>query len=546
VIPDTRALDPLSRFRAAEAVRTAHDVQRWPRLGFWNDQPCARHEAPDPLCRFCGVILRRHQRTGALWLYLAGQGLLADSVGLGKTAQVAAVLAFCMESAEIPDAGRAVIICRSSATGQWKDELARMIPSLRVVTADGTPAQRRAVYATTWDCALITPGTLAPARGAKVSRGGDVEILERFPLVLVVADDVDGMRNHANRTAYAVKRLCAVAPRRIMVHGTSLQKRLLELHSFLEPVGGDRVFGPPRLFKHRFVRTEKVWFTAHDRYGHNITKTRDKDTGIREGAERELQYLMAPMVIRRTAADVDDVSLPAIQHNLVWLDPSPAQRRAYEELKEGVIRMIDEQGQEVNRITAEAMWMHAWQICSGLATFGNDDSVKLDWVMDMVTGDLSEEKIVVFVNFKPNVAALAARLSAERVGNVVMWGAEASHSVRNQRLARFRADPDCRVLLGTTTIEQSLNLQVARHLIAVDTIRNPQRMGQLLGRVRRVGSAYQTVYLHQLLLRGTQEVYLPAQLAQEQGMADLVWGVAGDLFQTAPLDILRMIAGRDR
>jgi SNF2 family DNA or RNA helicase len=100
------------------------------------------------------------------------------------------------------------------------------------------------------------------------------------------------------------------------------------------------------------------------------------------------------------------------------------------------------------------------------------------------------------------------------------------------------------VLIGTTSIEMSLNLQVARHFIAVDTICNPARMAQLIGRIKRTGGAHQTVYFHQLLLRGTQEEHYPAMLEREQALADQVWDEQSEVFASAtPLELMRMIAG---
>jgi SNF2 family DNA or RNA helicase len=118
---------------------------------------------------------------------------------------------------------------------------------------------------------------------------------------------------------------------------------------------------------------------------------------------------------------------------------------------------------------------------------------------------------------------MSARLKREGIGHVLMWSQETDKRVRARNLARFREDPGCRVLIGTTTIEASLNLQIARHLIPVDTIMNPARMAQLIGRVRRVGSPFPTVYVHHLLARGTQEdAYLP-MLRREHEISDVVW-----------------------
>jgi SNF2 family DNA or RNA helicase len=545
---DVRTLDPLTRFHLAEAARTSHDITDFPVLGCWNYLPCRKHQEIDPLCKHCGVILRRHQRVGAAWLYSAGKGLLADSVGLGKTAQVAAVLAWGRDTGELGAHARTVIICKPAAMGQWRDELRRMIPQLYVITtADLTPTERTRMYLSrNWECLLITPQTLAPSRGEQRSRAGDILQVEQFPLGLVVYDDTDGMRTLTNRQANAVCRLSACAPRVIGVHGTSLQKKLKELYSFLMPIGAQMVFGTERQFTHRYVSQSKTFYQGTDRTGRQVLKYRISDTGLQH--EEELRSLLAPMVLRRRASDVDDISMPAIVPGVIWLDPTPAQWRSYEELRQHILLKLNTEGDTISRMEARALWIQGWQICSGLATHGHDSSVKLDWVMDAATGDLSDEKIVVFVNFKPNVQALSDRMNAAGIGNVIMWGDESSHRVRDARLAAFRDDPACRVLIGTTTIEASLNLQVARHLIAVDTISNPGRMAQLVGRVARAGSVYQTVYFHQLLLRGiAQEENIPAQLHSEQDLADTVWNEQGDLFQAvSPQDLLRMMVGRGR
>jgi superfamily II DNA/RNA helicase len=127
---------------------------------------------------------------------------------------------------------------------------------------------------------------------------------------------------------------------------------------------------------------------------------------------------------------------------------------------------------------------------------------------------------------------------------VVLWSSETGAELRDERVRRFTADPSCRVLIGTTTIARSLNLQAARHLVAVDTVLNPKLMTQVAGRIRRRGSAFSTVFFHQMLALGTQEEgYLPL-LRREQALSDAVWSETGELFGgLSPRDMLAMIAG---
>jgi SNF2 family DNA or RNA helicase len=546
---DVRTLPPDVRYAGAEAARAARDVRDWPQLSCWNSAPCAAHAAqgiPQPLCRQCGVILRQHQRVGAMWMYLAGKGLLGDSVGTGKTAQVAATLALCREAGELGTHCRTIVVCQPSAIRQWAGELHRMIPELAIICQDGRPEQRVRNYVSEWEVAILSAQTLIPARGPSRVRSGDIQYLDHFQVGLVVVDDVDALRNLETRIATTVCQLADRVPRVLVTHGTPVQKRLDELYCFLRPVGGHRVLGTLRQFRHNHVSTASVVYSTRDRTGRKVERVRERDIDAKDPVQ--LRWLIGPLTLRRQASDITDARLPDIIPQEVWLDPLPAQRARYTELLKGVLLRLRESGEEISYPEAMSIWLRGWQVCSGLATLddGQDVSVKLDWLEDVVTGDLADEKIVAFINFKPNVAAMSRRLDALGVGHVVLWGAETGAREREGRRQQFMEDPACRVLLGTSTMERSLNLQAARHMVAVDTIMNPARMTQIVGRIRRTGSPWQSVYFHQLLLRGTQEDAIPARLAAEQGIADVVWDEAGEMFQgqTGRQILEMMVAGR--
>lgn len=559
------------RYAHANAVRQAYDVPGFPRLRYWNYQPCPRHGQLTPLCPDCGAEFRRHQRVGATWLWLAKRGLLSDPTGSGKTITVAGTLAMALEAGEAGqptmatlggDSPRRVVIV-AGAVLQWRDELRRLIPGAQVTAATGTLRQRTAKYLDPWDILVVSPETLrmrAVRHGGQAVRHGDLELLREFDIGTLVYDDVDAMRNHLNKSAYAVNSLAETADRVIGVHATPLQKRVEELWHFTVPIGGLGVFGPLALFRHNFVATTSDFYETRDQFGQVVVRERQRDSGVRNGAR--LRSLVAPLVLRRTPAQIDDMEMPALQPSIHWLEPGPEQRQRYAELRRGVLRRIREDGEQVTHAQAMAQFMHGWQICSGLATLDGVPSafedganvpherwaqqagVKLGWVVDRLDGDMSEDKVVCFVNFKPNVVMLSRRLTALGIDHVVMWGNEGSKTERHERQRRFLYDPACRVLIGTTTIERSFNLQSARHLIATDTLINPARMTQLAGRIRRDGSPHHVVYFHQLLLRGTQEAAYPAILQREQAVADYVWGEQSDLFEPlSPLDLLRLISG---
>jgi SNF2 family DNA or RNA helicase len=548
-----------ARRRVADQIRALPDILDWPDLKYFNSGPCRRH-APDlvspVLCRDCGIVLRRHQRVGAAWMYMGPPGLLSDATGSGKTAQVISVLAMCKEHGELGLGNRAVIVCRAPAVHDpWAGELRRLLRGVNVYVADGTPAQRTRGYMSNWEVAVISDRTLSGAGKGKRRREGDVEELLQFPVGILVYDDIDPLRNPETEASYAVNRLAGQCSRVIGLHATPVQKRLTELWGFLQPVGGRDRLGSLERVRSRYVtqtRKEIVAAAPWDKTGRTrVSKVVQVDSGITSDPRllREFRDAIRPLVLRRRAEDLGgDVTMPAIQYSPVFMDLLPAQRKRYDELRAGTVRRLLKQGEEVGRAAAGAAFTLGSQICSGLAAVdegpGADVSVKLDWVMNLLTGDLSGEKAVIFVYFKPNVAALAARLKAAGIGGTLMWSAETDKKERARRLDRFRYDPSCRVLVGTTTIEASLNLQAARYLLAVDTILNPARMEQLIGRVARQGSPFPTVYILHALARGTQEdAYLPL-LRREAGISAAVWDEEQALFTAgvSPAQQVRMLA----
>lgn len=552
---DVRNFDDSTREAMAWRVHQSPDFAL-PKLDVWNYSPCKVHsrgwveafwdaelkqerhrtvyDRPKPGCRNCGILFRQHQRVGIAWLYLKKRGLLADTMGTGKTVHAAGLLAMLHQTGEIDSVGRAIIIPRAPALGQWQTELLRMIPGLNLAMAAGTRAKRMEIYAQPWSTLLISPQTF----------NNDQEILrQNFKFSLLLTDDVDALRNRDTDTAVNLKRLGAEADRMVVMTGTPLQKRLSELWSTLEELGGRNVFGMLDTFEARHVTTA-------------LMREYDQRTGLQTGIKTvpayrnmlEVKQKMAPMVLRRKVEDLKDVSLPEVNVNDVFLDLYPAQKAKYDELRRGVLKIIKEQGTDVKIITALTQIHYGAQICGGLATLGENDgpntSVKMDWIMQALQGDLEEEKVVLFANYKNSVRALQDRFRAAGIGFETVWGEEPSREARMRSQDRFWDDPKCRVLIGTQAIEQSLNLQVARHLVNMDMIMNPSRMAQLAGRIRRDGSAHKHVFVHNLLTVNTQEQrYLPL-LEREQALADFVWDENNELFQSLPpLTLLQLITG---
>lgn len=558
---DVRNLSEEDRKAFAERVRVS-DSFKLPRLDYWNYSLCRRHrtgwveeyfedgedkkrvvvDRPRPGCRDCAIFFRRHQEVSIAWLYLIKNGLLLDTMGSGKTTSAGGLIALLKQTGELNDPalggnGRAIVIPRSPALRQWQAELHRMMPNLNTQIATGTATERRVLYSQRWDVLLIGPQMLV--------RDADSILQAHRKLSLVLTDDIDLLRNMDNQAYEAIGKLSKVSDRTVIMTGTPLQKQLPELYAQFYPVGGEKIFGSLEEFKARHIRKDKVAElhpTSKLIIGYK-TQTTYQNMG-------SLKKQIRPLYMRRTAADLEDVDLPEINPNDVFLELYPKQREAYRELQRGVVQLIKDGELQKKQVHARAKLIYGSKICTGLAALGLDDepatSCKLDWTMGAIRpgGDLGDEKVVIFAQYKPTIRALQRRLEGHDIGSVTIWGEDNNATRRAEAVERFWRDPKCRVLIGTQAIEQSLNLQVARHLINLDMIMNPRRMEQLAGRIRRDGSAFKHVYVHNLLTTDTQEErYLPL-LEREAALADYVWDESNELFkQLSTEQLLRLITG---
>lgn len=561
---DTRNFTEQRREALAWKVRNSKDF-KLPPLSAWNYDLCRKHRMgwvedfvdpetredrqrtvltrPKPGCRTCGIHFRQHQRVSIAWLYLKKRALLADTMGSGKTTSAGGLIAMLIETGELSlrkDAksggmGRVVITPRSPALHQWQAELLRMMPGLNILVAEGNTTQRKDLYLQPWQVLLVGPEMLR----------NDYKMIQRFDMSLFLTDDIDQLRNPETETSYVLDRMGNKADRYVIMTGTPLQKRLPELHAVLDGIGGLEAFGSLDHFVKNHVRMDMI-SEIDKRTG--IVVSRKQITGYQR--LDEVKRKMAPMVLRRTAVDLTDVHLPAIVPTDVMLDLYPAQRAKYKELQKGIITILREEGAQVKHTTALSKLHYGAAICGGLATLGEADaprtSVKMDWIIDKVQpdGDLGDEKVVIFAQYKTSIRALQQRLRDVGVGFETVWGEQPDKTERKKSQDRFWDDPSCRILLGTRSIEQSLNLQVARHLINMDMIMNPARMEQLAGRIRRDGSAFQHVFVHNLLTVNTQEErYLPL-LEREAALAAHIWDEDSPLFAAlSPLALLQLISG---
>jgi SNF2 family DNA or RNA helicase len=462
-------------------------------------------------------------------MYLNSDGILADATGLGKMVQVVGLLCLLKQRGELT--GRAVIVARNPlAAVQWKsDGFDKFAPRLNVITLVGNRTQRVQALCTNWDVCIVGQQMLLTEQNS----------FRQLQPAVLIADDVDPLRND-NQTNLVFRDLSLRAERRIVCSATPVQTQLEELWNLLDAISATSEVGNRLQFKLRYIREETRTVTDPATGARNKKKMKVgyKNLG-------ELKKFLEPHYLRRIPTDLDDADMPDLVPTDVWLDMHAAQLQAYQDLRRDIVRLVTDQGEKVSRITAMSKVQHAMAITAGLATLGFEDipglnACKLDWLMEKlpIGGDFNGAKTVVFCQRKNTIRAVQARLAKAGIGVVTLWG-EANTSEKRLAQTKFWDDPGTQVCLGTSAMEQSLNLQCANILVNVDSLWNPRRMEQLAGRLRRIGSPHETVWVYNLLCRGTHEAKQQKTLIQRQAIGDFLFNEASELYEAlSPMELL--------
>ncbi|RHZ12957.1 hypothetical protein DYB26_003199 [Aphanomyces astaci] len=186
------------------------------------------------------LVLQPYQLVGVNWLYLLYQhkvsAVLADEMGLGKTVQTISFLAIVCSQMKQPH----LVIVPSSVLSNWKREIGRFAPSLRVRTFHGSISERQdlmdELQPGTFDILLTTYTYFE-----RDSAADDRKFLRSFNYGYLVLDEGHTIKN-ANTSRF--KRISALKTRnRLVLSGTPIQNNLSELLALLS-------FLMPTIFNH--------------------------------------------------------------------------------------------------------------------------------------------------------------------------------------------------------------------------------------------------------------------------------------------------------
>jgi SNF2 family DNA or RNA helicase len=443
--------------------------------------------------------LRPYQREGLGWLQrlreLGAGGVLADDMGLGKTLQTIAHLLAEKES------GRAtrpsLVIAPTSLMGNWRREIRRFAPSLRVVTMHGK--KRHANWERLAECDVVL--TTYPLLWR------DRERLAEESFYLVILDEAQTIKNSRSKAHRAVKALDA--EHRLCLTGTPVENSLDELWSLFD------VLMPGLLGRAEQFR---AWFrNPIERQG----------SGARLDALRER---VAPYILRRLKEDVAP-ELPPKTEIVRPVELCGAQRDLYESIRVAahtqVRRAIRQKGLAGSTIAILDALMKLRQVCCDprLVTVPSarkvHESAKYRLFFELLDKQLGQgRRVLVFSQFTSMLALMAQGMQSAGIAYVKLTGATGDRQAPIDSFERGEADV---FLISLKAGGTGLNLTSADTVVHYDPWWNPAAQAQATDRAYRIGQK-KPVFVYNLIVAGSVEERMLALQRRKRQLADIILG----------------------
>jgi superfamily II DNA or RNA helicase len=489
------------RFRTSQVGLLDALLAAQPEIAFDQKFACVR----DELCRFKGVEakaqpkgftgkLRDYQCEGLGWMDFLRRfsfgGCLADDMGVGKTAQVLALLE---NRRELGEAGPSLVVVPRSLVFNWKEEAERFTPKLRVL--DYTGLNRSASAFSDYDLVLTTYGTLRR----------DAARLKDIDFDYVVLDEAQAIKNANTESAKAVRLLRA--KHRLALSGTPIENHLGELWSLFEFLNPG-MLGASTVFK----------------------LTSGANRAVDEDTSKLLAHSLRPFILRRTKAQVAR-ELPPKTEQTIYCELEPTQRKLYNELRahyrDALLARIETQGLAKSIIMVlEALLRLRQAACHpGLidSKRSGEPSAKLEALQEQireVTG--AGHKALVFSQFTSLLKIARERLDEQ---GIVYEYLDGKTRDRQARVERFQNDPDCKLFLVSLKAGGlGLNLTAAEYVFLLDPWWNPAVEAQAVDRAHRIGQT-QAVFAYRLIARDTVEEKV---LELQKTKRDLATAIIGE------------------
>ncbi|MCA0993338.1 DEAD/DEAH box helicase [Pseudalkalibacillus hwajinpoensis] len=415
-------------------------------------------------------ILRDYQIQGYQWMKTLASygfgGVLADDMGLGKTLQ--SITYIVSELNAIREEHKPVlIVCPSSLTYNWFNEIKKFAPELQAQIIDGNQSTRDKLQQTSKEMDVVITSYPLLRR--------DIHWYEKKTFHTVFFDEAQAFKNPSTQTARTVKKI--KADHRFGLTGTPVENAIEELWSIYHVVF-------PELFK---------GIKAYS----NLTK-------------KTIARRVHPFLLRRMKEDVL-AELPEKLESLELTELLPEQKKLYAaylaKLRTDTLKHLDRDTIRKNRIKILAGLTRLRQICCHPSLFVDGyhgSSAKFEQLLQIIEDSRrSGRRMLIFSQFTKMLQLIGRELAARGQSFFYLDG-ETPAEERVETCDRFNDGERNVFLISLKAGGTGLNLTGADTVVLYDLWWNPAVEEQAADRTHRIGQD-KVVNVVKLVARGTIE-----------------------------------------
>ena len=391
--------------------------------------------------------LSEYQLKGAKWLASRRRAILADDIGLGKTATAIA-------AADLLSPKQTLVISPLSLLPQWREEIQRFARDSR--NRWTLVNYEKAKHSTKkYDCLIIDEASYIKSPEAQRSEAV-LKIALKTPSVFFLT--ATPVRNHPSDLINMIF-ACSTPPRE------------------------DDLSVPLKAVWWRWARK---YFNVKQGYFGGVEVGR-----LMPFMREEWDGLVENFMLRRTK---EMLQLPPLSHEGITVPWGDAmQECAYRTAEAGVIYLDTGEGREI--ANALTLSMRLRQCALDPALFGGvGGSGKTDWVVEYMQGEGQNHKTLLFTEFASYAVALAEKMKKWKPALLV---GSMGPGQRAEQIALWKSGKTNLFILSSQAGGFGLNLQEADVVIHADLPWTPDVLQQRTGRAYRRG---QQKPVHEIIL----------------------------------------------
>lgn len=424
--------------------------------------------------------LHPFEYAGAYKLYKEERFLLADEMGMFKTAQaIFANSKFREKNKRL----RTLIVCPTSVREHWGSELEEWaFPKGNINIIYAGNLLESINYAKDYDWNIISYPLMS------VLNKGLVKKLEKKVFHHIILDEVHNAKNPDALRTKAIKKLADKADYLSLLSGTPIPNTMSDLYvlmSLLDPI--------------------QYPFNPHSNDDENLRIARQSFIQLYIQRPQAVKELLHKKMLRREISDYLSEHIPKLDIRRVEIPLKGEHLETYQKVLEKDIHV----GKKI--MDLEKASIDPCLVDSSLPRNkrGKDISQKYDFLDEIVAKEISKKngKILIFSNLKKGIIDYLTE-KYEKFGAINITGdVDCNNGIREKLRQRFQRNPNTKILIATTTMNEGVDLSAATAVINLTIPWTPHEFYQRFKRTQRPGEIEKekvTVYTPFTTISGSQ------------------------------------------